>query len=85
MLEVAAAAGLALPAIAPLAGAGLVLLLIAMFPANIKGAVEHLPLRGKPTTPLLFRLPLQILFIAVHDHALPQEDRGVVRIETCLD
>jgi len=64
VLEVAAAAGLALPAIAPLAGAGLALLLIAMFPASIKGAVERLPLRGKPTTPLLFRLPLQILFIA---------------------
>jgi uncharacterized membrane protein len=65
VLELAAAAGLALPAIAPLAGAGLVLLLIAMFPANIKAALEHLPLRAKPATPLVFRLPLQILFIAV--------------------
>jgi uncharacterized membrane protein len=36
VLEVAAAVGLALPAIAPLAGAGLLLRLIAMFPANIK-------------------------------------------------
>jgi uncharacterized membrane protein len=65
VLELAAAAGLALPAVASLAGAGLVLLLIAMFPANIKAAVEHLPLRGKPAMPLLVRLPLQILFIAV--------------------
>jgi uncharacterized membrane protein len=64
MLEFAAAAGLALPAIAPLAGAGLVLLLIAMFPANVKAAVENLPLRGKPATPMLLRLPLQALFIA---------------------
>lgn len=65
VLEVAAAAGLALPAIAPRAGTGLVLLLIAMFPANIKAAVDHLPLRGKPAMPVLLRLPLQILFIAM--------------------
>jgi uncharacterized membrane protein len=65
VLEVAAAAGLVVPATAPLAGAGLVLLLIAMFPANVKAAVENLPLRGKRATPLALRLPMQILFIAI--------------------
>jgi uncharacterized membrane protein len=64
VLEFAAAAGPALPAIAPLAGAGLVLLQIAVFPANVKPAVENVPLRGKPATPMLLRLPLQALFIA---------------------
>ncbi len=65
VLELVAAGGLVLPMVAPFAGAGLVLLLIAMFPANVKAALENLPLRGKSATPLRFRLPLQVLFIAV--------------------
>jgi uncharacterized membrane protein len=65
VLEVAAAGGLVLASAAPLAGAGLVLLLVAMFPANVKAAIEHLPLRGKSATPLVLRVPMQILFIAV--------------------
>ncbi len=65
VLELIAAVGLLLPIVAPFAGIGLVLLLMAMFPANVKAAVENLPLRGKSATPLIFRLPLQILFIAV--------------------
>jgi len=65
VLELLAAGGLLLPVVAPLAGAGLVVLLIVMFPANIRAALENLPLRGKRATPLTFRLPLQVLFIAV--------------------
>jgi uncharacterized membrane protein len=64
-LELMAAAGLLLPVSAPIAGAGLVLLLIGMFPANVKAAYEHLPLRGKPASSLVWRAPLQVLFVAV--------------------
>ncbi len=55
VLELIAAVGLLLPIVAPFAGIGLVLLLMAMFPANVKAAVENLPLRGKSATPLIFR------------------------------
>ena len=65
VLELVAAGGLFLPAVAPLAGAGLVLLLVVMFPANVQAAVKKLPLRGRRATPLVWRLPLQVLFIAV--------------------
>lgn len=65
ILELVAAGGLLVPSIAPTAGVGLVVLLVAMFPANVKAALEHLPLRGKNATPLAWRLPLQVLFIAV--------------------
>jgi uncharacterized membrane protein len=65
VLELAAAGGLVLASVAPLAGAGLVLLLVAMFPANVKAAIEHLPLRGTSAMPLLVRAPMQLLFIAV--------------------
>ena len=65
VLELLGAGGLLVPIVAPLAGIGLVLLLVALFPANIKAAAENLPLRGQRATPLAWRLPLQILFIAV--------------------
>jgi uncharacterized membrane protein len=65
VLALLAAGGLLLPVVAPLAGAGLVVLLVVMFPANIRAALENLPLRGKRATPLAFRLPSQVLFIAL--------------------
>jgi uncharacterized membrane protein len=46
-----------------LAGIGLVLLLIALFPANVAAARGRVPLRGKPPTPLPLRLALQLVFI----------------------
>jgi uncharacterized membrane protein len=39
----------------PLAVAGLVILLVAMFPANIKAAREKLGIHGKPVSPLLVK------------------------------
>jgi len=36
-----------------------------MFPANVHAAVEEIPLNGDPATPLWFRAPEQVLFIAV--------------------
>jgi uncharacterized membrane protein len=68
-MELVAAARLLLAVVAPLAGAGLVLQLVVMFLANVKAALENLPLRNKllaePATPVAFRLPMQILFISV--------------------
>ena len=62
---VSGAAGLLLPKVRGVAGACLILLLIAMFPANVRAAREGLPLRGKPATELWLRVPMQGLFIGL--------------------
>ncbi|MDI1464052.1 DoxX family protein [Catellatospora sp. KI3] len=64
VLELAGAAGLLVPRTAPLAAAGLALLMAAMFPANVSAARRGLSLGGKPVTPLPQRTVLQVLFIA---------------------
>jgi uncharacterized membrane protein len=63
VLEVLGAVGLLVPATRSLAGTGLILLLVAMFPANVAAARKGVPLRGKPPTPLPLRLFLQLVFI----------------------
>ena len=63
VLEVLGAIGLLVPPTRSLAGIGLVLLLIALFPANVAAARGRVPLRGKPPTPLPLRLALQLVFI----------------------
>jgi uncharacterized membrane protein len=63
-LERLGAAGMLLP-VRGLVGACLIVLLIAMFPANITAAREGLSLRGKPTTALWLRVPMQIFFIGL--------------------
>ena len=63
VLEVLGAVGLLIPATRSLAGTGLILLLVAMFPANVAAARKRIPLRGKPPTPLPLRLFLQLVFI----------------------
>lgn len=47
------------------AGIGLVLLYIAVFPANVNMALHHLSMGGKTVSPLLLwgRLPFQALFM----------------------
>ncbi|MFE3447782.1 DoxX family protein [Nonomuraea sp. NPDC059194] len=64
VLELAGAAGLLLPPLAPYAAIGLALLMIAMFPANVSAARRGLTLAGKPVTPLPVRTALQVLFVA---------------------
>ncbi|TDB79655.1 DoxX family protein [Micromonospora sp. KC721] len=64
VLELAGAAGLLIPATARWAAAGLTLLLLAMFPANVSAARRRLTLAGRPVTPLGPRTALQALFIA---------------------
>jgi uncharacterized membrane protein len=65
VLELAGAAGLLLPRFAPWAAVGLIVLLIALFPANVKAALQAIPLRGKSPTPLWLRAPMQVLFIGL--------------------
>ncbi|MEU8162216.1 DoxX family protein [Micromonospora parva] len=64
VLELVGAIGLLLPATARVAAAGLGLLMLAMFPANISAARRQLTLAGRPVTPLAQRTALQILFVA---------------------
>ncbi|MEV4223769.1 hypothetical protein [Nonomuraea sp. NPDC049725] len=64
VLELAGAAGLLIPRLAPYAGVCLALLMIAMFPANVSAARRGLTLGGKPVTPLPARTALQVLFVA---------------------
>jgi len=65
VLEVLGAIGVLIPATRTLAGLGLVLLLVAMFPANVNAARKGVELRGKAPTPLWIRAPMQLLFIGM--------------------
>jgi uncharacterized membrane protein len=64
LLELFGALGLLLPITVPLAGGGLALLLVAMFPANINAARHHVMIGNKPATPLWFRTLVQVVFVA---------------------
>ena len=65
ILEVLGAVGLLLPATRGLAGIGLALMMVAMFPANVSAARSGVKLRGRPPTPLWIRVPMQIFFIGL--------------------
>jgi uncharacterized membrane protein len=64
VLELLGAIGLLVPRALPAAAYGLMLLLVAMFPANVHAAREGLMIGGRRATPLLWRLPLQLFWIA---------------------
>jgi uncharacterized membrane protein len=63
--EILGAIGILVPAVRRVAGIALVLLFIALFPANVHAARAGLTLRGKPVTPLWLRAPMQLLIIAL--------------------
>ncbi|GCB47579.1 DoxX family protein [Streptomyces sp. NL15-2K] len=65
VLELLGAAGLIRATTRPAAGTGLAALFVLMLPANIYAALEDIPLNGAPATPLWFRIPEQLLFIAL--------------------
>jgi uncharacterized membrane protein len=46
------------------AAIGLVLMLIALFPANVYAALNGVTLRGQPATALWLSTPMQIIWIA---------------------
>ncbi len=64
ILELLGAIGLLVPLTRSAAAYALAILLIAMFPANIRAARAHLPVAGRRATPLPWRLPLQLFWIA---------------------
>jgi uncharacterized membrane protein len=63
VFEILGAAGLLIPVIAPVAAACLVMLLIALFPANIRAARQGLTIGGRPATALPLRMLLQLVFL----------------------
>jgi uncharacterized membrane protein len=65
LLEIAGAFGLLVPGTRRLAAGCLALLLLALFPANASAARRGLTLRGKPATPLVPRVAIQLLFLGV--------------------
>jgi uncharacterized membrane protein len=64
VLELLGAIGLMVPRALPAAAYGLIALLVAMFPANVRAAREGLMVAGRRATPLLWRLPLQLFWMA---------------------
>ncbi len=64
VLEILGAAGLMVPSTARYAAAGLCLMLLAMFPANVYAARRHLSIGGKRVMQLVPRTILQIVFVA---------------------
>jgi uncharacterized membrane protein len=63
--ELAGAAGLLIRATARAAAFALIALLIAMFPANIYASRISHTIGGRPHTRMVFRLPLQLLWMAL--------------------
>ena len=63
--ELLGAAGLLIPGMSRWAGYALAILLIAMFPANIHASRTGHTIGGRAHTPMVWRLPLQLIWIAL--------------------
>jgi uncharacterized membrane protein len=63
--EILGAVGLLVPRTRRVAAVALILFLVAVLPANIHAALAGVTLRGAPPTPLLPRIALQVIFIAL--------------------
>jgi uncharacterized membrane protein len=63
--EIAGAVGILVPDLRRVAGIALILLFVALLPANIHAAQAGLRLRDRPVTPLWLRIPMQLLFIVL--------------------
>ncbi|WP_286228417.1 DoxX family protein [Neobacillus mesonae] len=63
ILEIIGAIGLLIPITSNIASLSLALLLIVMFPANIRAARKGITIGGRPCTPLFPRTILQIIFL----------------------
>lgn len=63
VLELAGAVGLLIRGFTSLAAYCLMALLVAMFPANAYAALAGLEIAGRPASPLIWRLPLQLFWI----------------------
>ena len=81
--EIFGAVGLLLPRARRIAAVALIVFLIAVLPANIHAAINDMTICGKPVTPLLPRIALQILFIArdlVVRHTQPKIKNGYLTL-----
>ena len=65
LLEMAGAIGLLTSRLRRPAAWGLAALLVALFPANVYAALTGVTLGGAAATPLWFRAPLQVFWLAV--------------------
>ncbi|PEZ07260.1 hypothetical protein CN326_08930 [Bacillus sp. AFS018417] len=65
LLEIAAAIGILIPSMSRLTSICLAILLIAMFPANIKASKERLTIAGKHPPSLWLRTSIQVTFIVL--------------------
>jgi uncharacterized membrane protein len=65
VFEITGALGLLIPRTRRLAGICLVLLLVAMFPANVNAIINGIPLGENAPTPLWVRAPMQLLYIGM--------------------
>ncbi|KAB2336821.1 DoxX family membrane protein [Cytobacillus depressus] len=63
ILEIIGAIGLLIPITSNIASLSLALLLIVMFPSNIRAARKGITIGGRPSTPLFPRTILQIIFL----------------------
>lgn len=63
IFEIVGAIGLLIPITLSIASIGLAVLLIVMFPANIRAARKGITIGGRPSTPLFPRTILQIIFL----------------------
>ena len=64
VLELMGAIGLLVPHVMSAAAYGLLALLVAMFPANVRAARKGLTIAGSRATPIVWRLPLQLFWIS---------------------
>jgi uncharacterized membrane protein len=64
VLEIAGAIGLLIPRFRRAAAICLVVMLIALFPANVYAALSGVTFQGRPATVLWLRTPLQLIWIA---------------------
>lgn len=64
LLELGGAIGLLIPTLVRHAALALAALLVALFPANIHAARARLSVAGRTATPLRYRLPMQLFWIA---------------------
>jgi uncharacterized membrane protein len=65
LCEILGAVAVLMPEVRSVAGIALIVLFVALLPANVYAARAGLTLRGKPVTPLWLRIPMQLLFIGL--------------------
>src|SRR5215510_5004559 len=63
VLQILGLIGLLVSALAPYAGVCLAILLVALFPANVRAATHNLTIAGHRATPLPTRALIQVLFL----------------------